>query len=160
LFIRFIFTLSYAPLVTIRILPLYVFAPPQHFPLRMKFNRTSFPLLTVTRALIRHRSCNNPTSINVGSDPYLAHGCVDFFFKTRERNNTRFCALKQGNTLFPCLTNKGTTSFCTRFCELKQGNTFFPCLTNKGTTCSLVVKGAIYFTSSAPECIFYLNRRF
>jgi hypothetical protein len=43
-------------------------APQQHFPLRMKLDRTSFPYLTVRRALIRHLSCNNPSSTDGGSD--------------------------------------------------------------------------------------------
>jgi hypothetical protein len=52
LIVRFIFILSYAPLVTIRILPLYVFASPHHSPLQMKLEPTNFYLLTVKSAFL------------------------------------------------------------------------------------------------------------
>jgi hypothetical protein len=35
-----------------------------------------------------------------------------------------------------------------------------PLFDKQGTRCSLVLKGAVYIMSSAPECIFNLNRRF
>ena len=43
-------------------------APQQHFPLRMKLDRTSFPYLIIQRAFNRLHSCIEQTSTNGGSD--------------------------------------------------------------------------------------------
>jgi hypothetical protein len=93
----------------------------------------------------------------------LSTGMFDIFFlifflyevlrvKTREH-------------LVPCLSNKGTPSFCTRFCALKQGNKVFPCLTNKEQGVPLFdeqgnkgfpcFKGGQYILRAVPPNVFF-----
>jgi hypothetical protein len=59
-----------------------------------------------------------------------------------KKKGNKVLRVKTRNKVFPCLSNKEQR---------------FPLCDKRGTRFSLVVKGVIYFTSSAPGCIIYLS---